>query len=122
MSDICEYHDAWDAQGQPVGPACGETATHAIVWTTSNQWSPACVKHYDQVLQDTPPHEVHRLLMSTGSFVVKGRGTVYVSIEPDPLLVPGETIFLDDKVVVVAGIERYAIAPIPGRMIGVLVK
>lgn len=63
-----------------------------------------------------------RTLVSTDSFVIKDRGTVYVSIEPDPLLVPGETILLDGTLVVVAGIERWAITPIPGRMIGVLVK
>lgn len=63
-----------------------------------------------------------RELTSTDSFVVKGRGTVYVTVEPDPLLTPGETILLDGTLVVVAGIERWAIAPKPGRMIGVLVN
>lgn len=62
-----------------------------------------------------------RTLVSTDSFVIKDRGTVYVTIEPDPLLVPGETILLDGTLVVVAGIERWAITPKPGRMIGVLV-
>lgn len=55
---LCDHHATWDAQLQPTGPACGELAAYAIVWTESNQVSYACVPHAKDIDWRAPKHTV----------------------------------------------------------------
>lgn len=45
----------------PVGPECGEPATHVILWLDgSNRWSPGCDAHLE-LEDDAPVHMVVRV-------------------------------------------------------------
>lgn len=58
-----------------------------------------------------------------GAFVIKGRGLVLTSTEPDPPYVAGEVITVAGVRYVIKGIERHPVpgAPHPGRPCGVLI-
>lgn len=55
-------------------------------------------------------------------FVIKDRGVVFGTIEPDPLYEVNEIVTLAGLACSIVGIERFAIEPAPGRKIGLLLK
>ena len=55
----CPDHDM--ERDVPVGPPCGEPATHLILWHDgSRRWSPACDDHLD-IEPGAPDHLIVRL-------------------------------------------------------------
>jgi hypothetical protein len=49
--DICEFRNEHDADGEPVGPACGAVAVEVIFWN-DGRYSPACKDHGNGALDD----------------------------------------------------------------------
>jgi len=44
--ETCDFHDSWDAEGEPAGERCGKPARRVILWLDgSRRWSLGCTAH-----------------------------------------------------------------------------
>lgn len=58
----CHKPDHDLIEDRPVGPICGQPATHVIYWLDgTKRYSPCCAEHATDVGPEAPAHRVERL-------------------------------------------------------------